>query len=397
MTIFNVAKLPLGSFKNVEFHIQENEVTGGRKTITHEYPSSKNRYVEDLSGIEKIFNIQAWTDDNISFNNRDDLIRVLEEGGVGTLIHPKFGELKVVSVGYSISDSITQLGISKFTLNFEVASNNVLPEKLKANKGLIANLKTKLLGQSEAAFDNNWKTVVSVKSKFDSANETLKKSAREIKKTAELVQGSTSTFSDFVTSINQIISSSTSLIQSPEILSSNLTLAFNNLAVAYNSSQDVFDVSKRLFGFNQRDRVANGLSQLQKDIRGNQDQINNYINVAALALAYNAASNIDYRTLDELNNANSDLEEGFYALPTNLDREVRQTILDIRVQATNVFTNLAISLPNVANYEVLNPISLNVLVYSLYGSLDLKNTIRDLNNFQDTSTVSGTIKILTNV
>jgi hypothetical protein len=69
----------------------------------------------------------------------------------------------------------------------------------------------------------------------------------------------------------------------------------------------------------------------------------------------------------------------------------------MKIEATNIFSQLAISLPNIANYEVFNPISLNCLTYKLYGSLDQKETIRLLNNFGDTSKIQGTIKILTNV
>ena len=52
---------------------------------------------------------------------------------------------------------------------------------------------------------------------------------------------------------------------------------------------------------------------------------------------------------------------------------------------------------NINEYEVLNPTSLNVLVYNLYGSLSLKNIISDLNSISDESRIEGKIKILTNV
>jgi len=397
MTILNIAKLPTASFKGITFHYQEGTVDGGRKTITHEYPSSGNRYVEDLSGLEKIFTIMAWIDNNVSFVNRDALIKVLEEGGVGPLIHPTFGSERVVSIGYSLTDNINQLGISKFTLNFEVASDNILPESLKAKKGFLANLKSKVLGNSETAFDNAWGTVKNAKAKFDSANQTLKNAANSINNAAKLIQGSADTFSDFSTSINQIVSSSASLVQSPTVLASNLTAAFNNLSVAYDSSQDVFDVAKSLFGSDSSDRDSDGSSLFEQDIKTNQNQINDFVNAAALALAYNAAGNIDYGTVDDVNNVNDDLEEGFSLLSTTLDRDVYESILEMRKEVANIFSDLTISLPNVIDYEVINIISLNVLVYSLYGSLDLKDDIKNLNDFIDTSCISGNIKILSNV
>ena len=397
MTVFNIARLPTASFRDVEFAYQESSTDGGRKTVSHEYPSRKERYVEDLGGIEKKFSITAWTDDNVSFSDRDALIGALEGAGVGTLIHPTLGTHEVACIGYNCSDNTKELGITKFTITFEVASLNILPSVLKGNKGFLANLKSKILGKQEENFNKGWKSVTKAKAKFDSAVKTTKNASNEINRVSKLVQGSADTFSDFTTSINQIIASTNSLVQSPSILASKFRTAFDNLSVAYSSSQQVFDVVKNLFGSDSSDRQATGNSKQEQDIKANQDQVNNMVNACAIALAYNAAGNISYATLDDLNLVNNQLEKGFALLPTTLDRDIYALILDMRVEATNIFSKLAISLPNVADYEVVNPTSLNTLVYTLYGSLELKEIIRTLNNFQDTSRISGTIKILTNV
>ena len=266
MTIFNIARLPTASFKDVEFAYQESSLDGGRKTVTHEYPNRKERYVEDLGGIEKRFSISAFVDNNVSFGDRDELIDVLESEGIGTLIHPSYGLQNVICVGYNVVDSIKEIGISKFTISFEVASLNIAPFKLKGNKGFLFNLKSKILGDNESAFNSGWKSVVKAKSKFDSAVKTTKQVAIKINRVSQLVQGSSSSIGDATTSLNQIVASANSLVQSPSVLSANLRTAFDNLSVGYNSSRDVFTVMSNLFGFNERDRVSNGNSSLQKDI-----------------------------------------------------------------------------------------------------------------------------------
>lgn len=396
MTIFNIAKLPLGSFGGAGFSYQESTTEGGRKTITHEYPNTTGRLVEDMGGLEKKFSITAWTDDNVSDTNRDNLITALDKKGNGVLIHPRFGSQTVTCIGYSIVDNISQLGISKFTIAFEVATLNTLPIAEKASKGFLANLKTSLLGENETAFNSKWASVKNAKSKFDSAVATTKNAANEIKRVSQLIQGSADTFSDFTTSINEIVSSVNSLVQTPAVLSSKITTAFNNLSVAYNSSQDVFDVTTSLFGSNSSDRNATGNSQTNQDITTNQDQINNIVNSSAMALAMNAAATIDYQTLDDVTEVNSAIEDGF-ALLTNLDKDVYKILIEMRVQLNFILSDLSVSLPRVTNLTVVNKASLISIVYGLYGSLDLKSTIRDLNGFTDTSAVSGDIKILSNV
>lgn len=397
MTIFNTARLPDGQFREAFFFYQESSGSGGRKTQTHEYPNKTERYVEDLGGLEKKFTLNVFTDDNVSYSERDDLIKALDEAGVGTLVHPSFGDLEVVVVGYTFTESVKELGITKFTINFEVASQNILPTKITATKGFLAQLKSDILGDNEKAFDKGWKSVKNAKAKFDSGVKTLKRTANKINNIAKQIQGLGDSFADLTTSLNQIVNSAKKLVQAPSVLASNLRTAFNNLGVAFKNSKDLFNTTKKLFGFNERDQAIVGNSQIQKDIKTNQDQLNNFVNVAVLATAYDASVNIEYNNLQELNQVIADLENGFNQLPDTIDKNLRDALLQMKIEATNIFSELAISLPNVASYNVINPISLNNLIFKLYGSLELKETIRLLNNFGDTSQIQGNIKILTNV
>lgn len=397
MTIFNTSRLPDGQFRDAFFFYQESSGTGGRKTQTHEYPNKTERYVEDLGGLEKKFILNVYTDDNLSYSERDTLIEALDQAGVGTLVHPSFGDLQVVVVGYTFAESIKELGITKFTINFEVASQNVLPTKITSTKGFLAQLKSDILGKNEKAFDDGWKSVKNAKAKFDSGVKTLKKTANKINNIAKQIQGAGDSFADLTTSLNQIVNSANKLVQSPSILASNLRTSFDNLGVAFKNSKDLFNTTKKLFGFNESDQIIVGNSQIQTDIKTNQDQLNNFVNVAVLATAYDASVNIEYNNLQELNQVIADLENGFNQLPNSIDKTLRDTLLQMKIEATNIFSQLAISLPNVASYNVINPISLNALIFKLYGSLELKETIRLLNNFGDTSQIQGNIKILTNV
>ena len=397
MTIFNTARLPDGQFRDAFFFYLESSGSGGRKTQTHEYPNKTERYVEDLGGLEKKFTLNVYTDDNVSYSERDDLIKELDKAGVGTLVHPSFGDLEVVVVGYTFAESIKELGITKFTINFEVASQNILPTKITATKGFLAQLKSDILGDNEKAFDDGWQSVKNAKAKFDSGVKTLKRTANKINNIAKQIQGAGDSFADAITSLNQIVNSANKLVQAPAVLASNLRTAFDNLGVAFKNSKDLFNTTKKLFGFNESDQAIVGNSQIQKDIKTNQDQLNNFVNVAVLATAYDASVNIEYNNLQELNQVIADLENGFNQLPDTIDKNLRDALLQMKIEATNIFSQLAISLPNVANYNVINPISLNNLIFKLYGSLELKETIRLLNNFGDTSQIQGNIKILTNV
>lgn len=388
--IFNTARLPNFTINGIRCFYQESTVSGGRKTVTHEYPYSNNRYVEDLGKLEKTFNIEAIIDTNTSFSNRDRLIDVLEKGGLLDVVHPAFGQKKLVLKNYSLVDNSKELGICRFSLVFEEAGLNIMPETLNGDKSLLSSLKSKILGDSEGKFNDLWKSVTTAKDKFDSANETLKNTASELKRIANLARGSVDTFSDFATSINEIIDGTSALIKTPSVLSSKIRSTFNNLSVAYDRSEDLFHCLTNFFGFNGSDQKSS-----QSDIINNQNQILNIFQANAIALAYEAAVNIDYSSQEDLSKNVSILEDGFLLLP-DLDKDILKTIQQSRIESMNVFSSLNISLPKVISYETQKT-SLNILIYSLYGDLNNKNLIKDLNGFKDTSNIEGVIKILSNV
>jgi prophage DNA circulation protein len=395
MTVFNTRKLRQASFKGVEFFYQDSTIDGGRKTITHEYPDTNTRYVEDLGKLEKSFSITAMVDNNVNYSSRDALIDVLEQEGVGVLIHPEYGTNNVALKGYSVSNNINNLGVTTFNMTFEVAEQNRFPQTTKGNKGFLANLKSSLFGTNEAAFDAAWESVINKKQQFDSAVDTTKQASREIQRVSATIEGAVDGLSDYVTTLNELVDDATELVQTPSDLSTKLSLMFSNLEVAYNKTEDVFDVASELFGFDQTDRNSSGSSTQQTQIKNNQDQINNFINAGAMATAYNAAANITFTNFDQVNEVNTKLEDGFAALPSNLDKDVYKSLLEMRIQTNEILTNLAISLPRVSTYNT-RKVSLNVLTYNLYGSLDKKDDVKMLNDFLDTSRIEGEIKILSN-
>jgi prophage DNA circulation protein len=395
MTVFNTRKLRQASFKGVEFFYQDSTIDGGRKTITHEYPDTNTRYVEDLGKLEKSFSITAMVDNNVNYSSRDALIDVLEQEGVGVLIHPEYGTNNVALKGYSVSNNINNLGVTTFNMTFEVAEQNRFPQTTKGNKGFLANLKSSLFGTNEAAFDAAWESVINKKQQFDSAVDTTKQASREIQRVSATIEGAVDGLSDYVTTLNELVDDATELVQTPSDLSTKLSLMFSNLEVAYNKTEDVFDVASELFGFDQTDRNSSGSSTQQTQIKNNQDQINNFINAGAMATAYNAAASIAFTNFDQVNEVNTKLEDGFAVLPSNLDKDVYKSLLEMRIQTNEILTNLAISLPRVSTYST-RKVSLNVLTYNLYGSLDKKNDVKMLNDFLDTSRIEGEIKILSN-
>ena len=390
---FNISKLPEASYNDVRFLYQSSSIGGGRKTVTHEYPNSDIRFVEDLGGLRKTYNIEAVVDNNNNNNQRDQLINALDSKNIlGKFVHPEYGAKNVKLINYTINNSKNQLGITTFSITFEEADLPVKGE-VESNTGFLSNLRN-IAGENVSnKLAKGWKTFTTVKEGFDKTNKIIKDTGREIKKVAGLVAGAGDGINDFTTSINEIVNNSQALVNSPSILAQRLTNSFNALEVAFDNAQNVFDSVKNLMQF-KNDTVPTGNSNTRDNILENQRLTNNLITVNSFAIAYNQASQVDYKNQNELSNNIKILKDNFKNI-SGLDRDSLLELQRIRIEFQKVINDLSISLPKVSNFET-NKIPLNVLIYQLYGSLDKKEDLKELNKFKDTSQIEGTIKILSN-
>ena len=155
-----------------------------------------------------------------------------------------------------------------------------------------------------------------------------------------------------------------------------------------------FELYKDLFNINEKDRNQIGSSQNSIDIRNNQDLINQLIKINALTLAYETSANIDYSNTQELNQVIADLEFGFSQIGSIADRSIIDDLQALRYEAINYLNELALSVPNVVDYEVIASTPLTKILFNLYGNDDNKDIIISLNNINDTSSIAGTIKVL---
>lgn len=79
--------LYVATFRGIQFLIKDGSTTGGRKNVTHEYPNSDKRYVEDLGLFQKVFTINGTvTGLGVDYTfKRDALIQALEQPNRGIL------------------------------------------------------------------------------------------------------------------------------------------------------------------------------------------------------------------------------------------------------------------------------------------------------------------------
>ena len=374
------------SLNGITCYLQSTTCNGGRKVVSNEYPYRDLRYIQDLGGLERKFTINVITDDTEGFENKKKFLKMLDDGGQLEMSHPDYGDLKVFCLSYTAENNyINEVGLTRISLNLEVASLNIFPLTAK-KKGFLARLKSAILGKNEEKFNKAWKAVKKVKGTFDNTVKTMNSVSKKMKQVAKKIQGAGDGFGKFTSGLNDLALSAKQLVQSPTLLVANLKANFNNLATAYSTAKDVFNIAKDLAKLN--------FDDINMD--GNSQQITNYIVSSAMATCYEQVVLIDYQTTDEIDIAIKELETAFKNMPSTIDKDIYDLLNQARIEAMNTLNALAISLPSLNKININNPISLTNLCYSLYGNLDLLETISKLNKIIDPTAISGDIWILKN-
>ncbi|WP_418132493.1 DNA circularization N-terminal domain-containing protein [Variovorax sp. 375MFSha3.1] len=103
------------SWRGVPFEIVGDEVEFGRNVAIHEFVQRDKPQVEDLGRKTRKFRIDGWicAGAQNGFNpwpQRDALVAAVEQGGVGTLVHPFYGTLRGHITTMGVKQTSTELG-----------------------------------------------------------------------------------------------------------------------------------------------------------------------------------------------------------------------------------------------------------------------------------------------
>ncbi|WP_392563200.1 DNA circularization N-terminal domain-containing protein (plasmid) [Orbus sturtevantii] len=169
-------KLLKASFRGIPFAIIDVSSSHGRRNATHEYPYRDKAWVEDIGRKVRKIKLNGFlvgssllykSSDIIT--QRDNLVAACEKMGVGTLVHPTFGELTVSVDDLTIKEGVSNGNTVEFSLSVTESGLRVFA---------ITNIK-----EIESTVDNSYLSVIaSVASSYiSSVKMILMKSNQAIK------------------------------------------------------------------------------------------------------------------------------------------------------------------------------------------------------------------------
>lgn len=467
-----------GSFRGVEFFVSSSNVEGGRKTATHEFTNSNFREVEDLGKNLKKFSLTARVyDTGGSFvQKKTRLMEALDKKGEGKLVHPWYGEFDVKAKTYTVSDDITRIGESVFTMSFEIESEQIIKRKtfdiagaiLKSNESLTSKLGLDVaqsyFSSGINAINSATEFVTEVSDKIDSITSLYTRAFTSVSNLVSSVQGLKNDVTQLVNLPDRMagdllgmfdrigdvfVSRSEEISDTRQALSDDqkailsqidLTDTINNINAQENqeleqaeasdldeTEKDInlskFAVLESLFDFNKDSTrivsilgassqtiggedvgitaaasidIGNDITAEEAEIINNEKLLTRLMRAKALADAYVTISDIDFTSVDEIEDYQGRLELQYQAVITDPDipTDTYRLIQKLRDLSERFFFDKKLTTNQVIDIDIKNTPA-QVLAFNLYGDDGNYRTLVNLNSTVDVSRMTGTVKVVT--
>jgi prophage DNA circulation protein len=116
-----------GSYRNVRFHVDSADTTGGRRWLIHEYPRRDRPHAEDMGRKAREWRLQLFVAGDDYDRQRNELIRAFDAPGAATLVHPYLGSVTAVASNVRWSESTRTGGVCTFQVTFSEAGVEAYP------------------------------------------------------------------------------------------------------------------------------------------------------------------------------------------------------------------------------------------------------------------------------
>ena len=111
-------KLWPAAFRGVVFHIDDADISAGRRVQVHEYPQRDKPFVEDIGRATREFNVTGFVIGDNYVDQVNALLSALEQPGPGMLLHPWHGNLDVTLKGLGRIRYSKALGYATIEMTF---------------------------------------------------------------------------------------------------------------------------------------------------------------------------------------------------------------------------------------------------------------------------------------
>lgn len=385
------------TFRGISFIYTSGDVTGGRKTVIHEYPNKDTRFVEDMGLNQRTFSIQGLIrgSEALYLIEKELLENALDTPGIGILTLPYLGLIKCVCTGWNYNENLSSSGVAVYDMNFVESNEDVFPFPISNNTAIIANLLIQFYLLAAEDLNNSYKITFSKNTVAPAQKlNTLSDDLDHISQNTLALNTPNTNFRETLKNFRSNVYKITNQDGDIGTNTTDLIQKFDSLSL---DGQTRFSASIKFFTFGDDESSSQGTTTEALENNKNQKLINGTINALSFVNLCDSAKDIEYGNEDDLNNTANIIDDAYDYLFSSdkleLSTEMIDAIDNMRNEIRIFFEQERLVVNKVLEVETAT-IPATVLAFQYYGDTSTYEEILSLNQIFNPAKISNTIKIV---
>lgn len=370
---------------------------GGNRLVKYNYPGSNKQGIEYQGAVPRTFTITIKIPFEKYYQQKTALERVLNDGVAGVLTHPTYGDIEnVINGEYRLDEGIKELGVATYVVPFEVKDASGIP----VQSGVLpaqAQIESQALNdQLLLDLTNSYNVNFSFPGNNEDARITLLAIVDIIESALELARPIAEKAAEITKLLKNFSNNVGVFVQDSSFLASSTSEIFLTIDNSYTANNDTLIVFEGLYSYGDDFTPIKQTTASRIERQSNRSALIANIKTQALSYAYVSASQIEYETTDDLEDAKERLENQYLQIRDAqiLSNNSLELLDRLRVTSISILNDALVTTKSIIEIDVQVQQPLSVIVYAYYGSTEYVPLIAELNDIKQNDLAFGKLKFL---
>lgn len=393
------------TFKGAAFYWRSLTTELGKNSISHRYPGSPRRFIEDMGRLPRTFTIEGMISGGDAYKaNKQALENALSSPGAGWLVHPTYGRVLCTAKPATCRESLKTLGQATYTLKFErhYDSARPVPEGPSPRKvQLLSQDSMAAIAETSAA---NYKIPKSP-AFYQKAVDQLNEISDELEKASSSFSAKQNASKNIVDSLRRFKRSINDYVSSPREMFDNIKDIFDELATLDDSLFDQFNRFKSMFGKTSDAPAGQAMTPASRippisyesvEAESNRRLLHENLNTGALTQACKTISEIEFTDQATLDDSVNTIESQFEIVNEAhlMTFPLRDKVVEIRNTANKLLEKKRITTNRIVDTTLKTEMPLMVVLYRHSGAVDNSDVIQGLNFDNSQTFAKGNVEVI---
>ncbi|EGJ49054.1 DNA circularization protein [Desulfocurvibacter africanus] len=357
-----------GSFRGVPFLIEAHDHPFGRRLAVREYPLREQPSVQDLGGKARRYSLELFVLGENYFTARDNLMAALEARGVGSLVHPYLGTMRVHVEEARLRESSHEGGKATFSATFVEAGEVARPDVTIDTASLVSTRADAASAAVASDFEERFSVEDQPAWVYEDSKTWLGQAVESIQEATDNVPGMPSELTQLQSDLYSLNSGLATLLTSPGGLAAQVQATIGSMAGLSMMPDSVLATYRSLFGFggdsgSKSQAVTPSRAQLQE----NRDATGDLVRQTAVIEASRAAASWDYDSSADAQAVRDELADQLDLEAETAPDATYSALVDLRAALVRDLTDRAMLLPRLLAWTPARTLPALVIAHQIYG------------------------------